>query len=1063
MIFGKKKPRVPRVDPKVVEAVRASGLFVGEWYLHRYPETAAFRDGPLAHFCEYGLREHRDPGPNFSTRKYLENRPDAAKNPLPPFLQALADDTPKSRKLWQSDDTETLRWLLARSGLFDGTWYISRHHDVRRLRLDPLKHFLDHGAVEKRDPGPNFDSEHYGNDHPDWALVARSPIEHFLRFAEPAGPEGASVGSRLSRFERWVVDYDTLTDTDADRIRADAAEAGLPPVLGLRIGRSAREAENTGSEQIGVTWTLATVTAPGEATAALVRLDDGAVVVLYHTDVTLRPHAAYVLAASLQHRRAEAAYADHVLAEDGHGGRPVFKPAMAPEFMKRLAYAGPLAAIRLNADNRAAVARAAESALNGDTAGALAGLLVGLDPVGIFRVPYLLYAVPGTGPKSAHDLFEPVPGTVLPTEPETDAGPWPSVRIVIPTRDRLGLLKICIDSILAETDYPADRFGITIVDNESVEDETIAYFRSLSDLPNLAVVPSPGAFNFAKVCNDGARASDAEILIFLNNDMTVNRRNWLRRLVAFARRPEIGAVGAQLLYPDDTVQHGGTVLGIQLVGAHRLHGVDAAEAARIDVTREMVSVTGACLALRRSLFEQVGGFEERLHVAFNDVKLCIDVFEAGYRNLYVAEPLFYHHESASRGVDCTPEQRERNTRELIYVRERHAALLADDPSYSPNLSLQHAGPLAFPPRVVRPWRRSPGPGRVLILSWTHDFGSGVAMVVAQQAALLRARGWEVFIGGPSGKRDITYTGCTRVPLGLVTKLAEYAVRDGMDCILIHTPPYFTLTRYLAKRPLVYFYDHGEPTPSLFAEREAREEIDWEKRACAPGAARVFTISQAIRAQQYRRDAVVLRNGNSHLAAWSDAWASRREALRRKFGFEGCFVVLNVCRFGRAERFYKGIDAYIELSQQAAFSEPVLDGSQIFALAGRGEPEDIAYVERSGVRVFANVSDAEMIELYAAADLYVNLSNWEGYNLGIGQARAMGLPVVASDIPAHREFGIPVSNDLPDLCALIARAYGSRDEQARNRTAQIDPWETPLTRLAEIMEADLAQDRAKAWE
>ena len=652
---------------------------------------------------------------------------------------------------------------------------------------------------------------------------------------------------------------------------------------------------------------------------------------------------------------------------------------------------------------------------------------------------------------------------------QPNARPMPSRRpvsrvgIIIPTRDQVDLLKECIDSIILNTDYPDTAYEIVIVDNGSSEEATTSYLTEISAKPNITIVTFPGEFNFAKICNAGAAAVDCDVVIFLNNDMSVIRGDWIRQLVLLASLPDVGVVGAKLLYPDGTIQHGGVVLGIQGVGAHRLVGVDHEAAEAFDVTREMSAITGACIAVRQTLFKDLGGFDPALKVAFNDVKLCIDARQAGYRNLYVSDALLFHHESKSRGFDQSPIKKARNYREAIYVRRPVSRSFHDDPYYNPNLSLQQIGKLATPPRAVRPWRRSElGKPRVLLLSHVHGLGHGVAMVLAEQAAFLRRYGWRVFIGGPRSSHDIDYPGCERVICQNEREAASFAINDGIDCIIAHTPPFFSITRYLGRRPFVYFVDHGEPPPHLFPDAEGRISIDWEKRLCAPLARRVFTISQTIKDQQYRNDAIVIRNGNGHLSTWSNDWSRKRADLRRKYGFEGHFVVLNVARFGEGERHYKGIDSYMELAAEAQFHADSQRRSPIFVLAGRGNASDEAYVRAAGITVFTNISDAEMAELYAAADLFVSLSRWEGYNLCIGQARAMGLPAVASDIEAHREFGVETANTLPLLLEKFVQHASQWSEKGLPRTALLEPWNTPLTLMSDTIKADLRDAGQAGW-
>jgi glycosyltransferase involved in cell wall biosynthesis len=458
------------------------------------------------------------------------------------------------------------------------------------------------------------------------------------------------------------------------------------------------------------------------------------------------------------------------------------------------------------------------------------------------------------------------------------------------------------------------------------------------------------------------------------------------------------------------------------------------------------------------------GFDPALEIAFNDAALCATLAEAGFRNIYVAEPLLYHHESKSRGFDDTPAKVRRNLREAIYARTRFSALFRDDPCYSPNLSLQKVDEIGLPPRIVRPWRRSkPAERRILLLSCTHQFGQGVPAVLDQQAAHLREHGWNVIVGGPKKPGDFAYPGCTRVALNTPQQAAAYAVSHGVDCVVAHTPPFFSITRFLGAFPPAYFFDYGEPNPEFFAEREAREMVNWEKRFCAPLAKRVFTISQTISRQQFRDDAIVVRLGNSHLATWSPDWEPVRTAFRLKHGLQDKFVVLNVCRFREDDRLYKGVDKYIEVANDFPFLHQDFRDDVVFLIAGRGSDADADLLRSEGLVVFANVSDDEMRELYAAADLFMNFSRWEGYNLGIGQALAMGLRVIASDIEAHREFPIFTANDISVICHELARHIAGTGSHSRADAVVVDDWNTPLATMEEILRNDVDEVQAAFFE
>ncbi|GEP09455.1 glycosyltransferase family 2 protein [Methylobacterium gnaphalii] len=266
--------------------------------------------------------------------------------------------------------------------------------------------------------------------------------------------------------------------------------------------------------------------------------------------------------------------------------------------------------------------------------------------------------------------------------------PAPLVSVVIPTRDRAELLSVALDGLLTKTDYPA--IEVVIVDNDSVEPETAALFARYRDDPRVRVVKSPGKFNFSKLSNAGAEAARGDVLLFLNNDIEVVEPGWLRELVSIAAEPHVGAVGAKLFYPDWTLQHGGVVLGAGGIAGHSHLGIEREDPgyfARMVVSQQVSAVTGACLAMRKAVFEEIGGFDaERLSVAFNDIDLCLRATEAGYQVIWTPHAVLIHHESKSRGHEDTPEKRARFEGETKVMVERWSKQLSRDPFYNLNLS-----------------------------------------------------------------------------------------------------------------------------------------------------------------------------------------------------------------------------------------------------------------------------------------------------------------------------------------------------------------------------------------
>jgi GT2 family glycosyltransferase len=284
--------------------------------------------------------------------------------------------------------------------------------------------------------------------------------------------------------------------------------------------------------------------------------------------------------------------------------------------------------------------------------------------------------------------------------------PAPLVSVIVPTRDRAGLLEAVANGVLARTDYPA--LELLVVDNGSTEAETLALFDRLRADPRVRILAAPGPFNYSALNNQAAAAARGEILLLLNNDIEVIGADWLREMVSHAIRPEIGAVGAKLLYADGRLQHGGVVTGVGGVADHYLLRAtrdDPGYAGSLALTRQAGAVTGACLALRASVYAEVGGLDaENLAVAFNDVDFCVRIREAGYRVLWTPFAELYHLESASRGQDVAPEKARRFAGEIGFMRRRWGEVLLHDPFYSPWLSLDGAhGALAREPRRVPPW------------------------------------------------------------------------------------------------------------------------------------------------------------------------------------------------------------------------------------------------------------------------------------------------------------------------------------------------------------------------
>lgn len=276
----------------------------------------------------------------------------------------------------------------------------------------------------------------------------------------------------------------------------------------------------------------------------------------------------------------------------------------------------------------------------------------------------------------------------------------PMVSIVIPTRDKVELLQRCVESILERTTYRA--YEILVVDNQSGDGAALDYLRTIAGHPRVRVLKHDLPFNYSHINNEAVRRCSGSLVCLLNNDIEVITPGWLEELVSHALRPNVGAVGAMLYYPNDTIQHAGVIVGVHGVAAHPYSGMPRGhhgQMARARLTQAMSAVTAACLLVKKDVFERVGGLDVSLPVAFNDVDFCLRLREHGYTNIWTPFAELYHWESASRGVEDTLEKQERFDGEINFMVRRWSTSLGADPYYNPNLTLSgEPYTLAFPPR-----------------------------------------------------------------------------------------------------------------------------------------------------------------------------------------------------------------------------------------------------------------------------------------------------------------------------------------------------------------------------
>jgi GT2 family glycosyltransferase len=575
----------------------------------------------------------------------------------------------------------------------------------------------------------------------------------------------ATAAARIAaEYPLWVRHHDTLSEADRDAIRADIARLPAPPTLSLLLpvgfAPSARLLETLASlraqlypdwelciageaETPSVLATLATAdprvrlvdrarhAEPATAAAAaLAQAEERHVALLAEGD-RLPPHALYEIAVELcRFPETTLLYTDEDrIATSGIRSAPRFKGGWDADLLLAHDYIGAVAvydrAVLIEAGGPRAGFGAAygyELALRA-TARMMPDRIRHLPSVLCHRPadPALTLRERALGPGS-HDALLAVRtflGTAAPAYPAPLLrachrivwplpAPAPPVSVIMPTRDHAELLVPAAWGVLLRTDYPD--LELVIVDNDSSDALTQAAFRDLLTQPRVRILRHSGRFNFPAINNAAVRQARGQVVVLLNNDIDVIHADWLRELVSHAIRPDVGAVGAKLLYADGQVQHGGIVLapGPNATHTHRLADrFDPGYDGRLAAARGCMAVTAACLAIRRDLYLEVGGMDEAgFPVAFNDLDLCLRLGERGYRIVWTPFAELFHIESKTRGTVDTEEKAAQERREVDLLDRLWRQAFRSDPFANPNLHEAWNVPLRLcPPRRARPWQR----------------------------------------------------------------------------------------------------------------------------------------------------------------------------------------------------------------------------------------------------------------------------------------------------------------------------------------------------------------------
>jgi GT2 family glycosyltransferase len=435
-------------------------------------------------------------------------------------------------------------------------------------------------------------------------------------------------------------------------------------------------------------------------------------------DDTLAPQALFQVVRAINlHPEADLLYSDEdKIDESGrHRFDPHFKPAWSPDLLRSQNYVNHLAIYRKGLAQAAGGRRTSfDGAEDHDLV-----LRASERARAIVHIPHVLYharACPqptGDADSSARAVQEHLDRQGLNALARPNDMPGgvqvryalcrrPLVSIVIPNKDQKGLLQGCLAS-LARSSY--QDYEVLIVENNSQSSEIFDFYAEAQADPRVRLLNWRHRFNYSAINNWAAAQARGEYLLLLNNDTEAQNADWIERLLEYGQREDVGAVGAKLCFPDQTLQHAGVVVGICGVAGHSYQnepGDSPGWSGELAGARNQSAVTGACLLMRKAVFDEVGGFDEKLAVTFNDVDLCLKVRETGRLVVWTPEARLTHHESKTRGPEDSAAKRARARAEAEYFRQRWRTILAEgDPYYNPNLTLD----LTLPPMAPEPHSR----------------------------------------------------------------------------------------------------------------------------------------------------------------------------------------------------------------------------------------------------------------------------------------------------------------------------------------------------------------------
>lgn len=725
-----------------IDDFKKSGYFDEHWYLNKYPDVKDLGMDPAEHFLWIGDILGRDPSPLISNEQYKalsfhnkvnENigKNDSAKD-INDFFDSnyfyseayidkykdVADASVDPFQHFVKSGFEE-----GRTGIFfDNRWYISQHKDVRLSGVDGFEHYRKSGKDEKRqsrfieirnfiENGSNFFSN---KDYKNWVdqfdysgvdedkykklyeSLSYKPLVSIIMPVYKVNPKfledaiKSVLNQSYENIEICIADDCSGEDKIKDILENFAS-------LDSRVKYIIRDNNGNISE--------ASNTALELATGEFIGLID-------HDDV-LHANAVLWIAAELnKDRSADLIYTDEdKIGEDGDRYDPHFKSDFNYELFLTQNMISHFAVYRASILKEiGGFRRGFEGSQDYDMTLRFLERATGK----ILHVPRVLYhwrAIAGSTALAPSEKSYTEGASILALREHVErigrkakvtSAPElpqyfrvrfsvegdPKVSIIIPTKDKVDLLDQCISSIKNISAY--ENYEIIVLNNGSVEQSSLDYFNKISK-ENVMVINDDLPFNYSRINNLAFSYASGDHICLMNNDIEILSPDWMEEMLSFSQSTDVGCVGARLWYPDDTLQHGGVITGLGGIAGHSHKYLEKGAVGyfgRAALPQALSAVTAACLMIKASIYREVNGLDEGLSVAFNDVDFCLRVREAGYRNVWTPYAEMYHHESASRGTEDTPEKQARFNGEIAFMKNRWGKLLASDPYYSPNLTIE---------------------------------------------------------------------------------------------------------------------------------------------------------------------------------------------------------------------------------------------------------------------------------------------------------------------------------------------------------------------------------------